>query len=403
MNTQPDSWPGSARSRTLAGGLAGVAIAGFAALTALNLRYAGWSAVAKDSSSVLLVGCFVGLGTLLALRRPANPIGWLLTAGGLEYLLGQAAGDFARHALTAGHPTATARLAATFAYGGWPLGVLCSVGLPLVLFPGGRLASPRWRGVFVAMVAACPLAMVGAALTTVPFVGPANPAVQMVSPWGVVGTPADAVSALGKLSLETMILVAAIGIVVRFRSASGAERQQLRWILTGAVLATAGIVSHPIGTQVLGLRNGAVDVVSAVGTGCLPVSIAIAILRYRLYDLDRIVSRTVSYATVTGLLIAVYVGLVTAVSRLTPTSSSLGVAGSTLAVAALFQPLRRRVQNVVNRRFNRSRYDAARTVEAFTVRLREQVDLESISADMLAVVRQTVQPATASLWLRQPA
>jgi len=145
------------------------------------------------------------------------------------------------------------------------------------------------------------------------------------------------------------------------------------------------------------------SVLAATMLAGLPVAIGVAILRYRLYDIDRIVSRTVGYGVVTGLLVGVYVGLVTGVSRLTPGGSSLAVAASTLAVAALFQPVRRRVQSVVDRRFNRSRYDAARTIDAYSARLREQVDLDSVHRDLLAVVRGTMQPASVGLWLREPA
>ena len=138
----------------------------------------------------------------------------------------------------------------------------------------------------------------------------------------------------------------------------------------------------------------------ALGLSCLPLSLTVAVLRYRLYDLERVVSRTVSYAAVTGLLIATYVALVTGVSRLTPSGSSLAVAGSTLAVAALFQPLRRRVQHTVDRRFNRARFDADRTVDDFRRTLREQVDLEVVRGELLEVAQQTMQPVSAGLWLR---
>ena len=167
----------------------------------------------------------------------------------------------------------------------------------------------------------------------------------------------------------------------------------------GGVLATASATLDKALGQV---PVGVFDAMVVVGIACVPASFTVAILRYRLYDLDRIVSRTVSYAAVTGLLLATYVVVVTTVSRLTPGGSSLAVAASTLAVAALFQPVRRRMQDLVDRRFNRSRYDAARTVEAFRTRLRSQVDLDTVRADLLTVTRDTMQPTAAALWLRPP-
>jgi len=153
----------------------------------------------------------------------------------------------------------------------------------------------------------------------------------------------------------------------------------------------------------LGLPELLINTLVVVGIGCVPLSITVAVLRFRLYDLDRVVSRTVTYGAVTGLLLAVYVGLVTAVSRLTPSGSSLAVASSTLAVAALFQPVRRRVQLAVDRRFNRARYDADRTVDVFRRRLREEVDLDAVRTELLAVAQQTLQPASSALWLRDTA
>jgi len=403
MTELQECWPGSPRSRALAWGLAGVSVLGFGAVWALDLRRFGWSAVGTNLlSGVMLVVFFVGLGTLLSLRQPANPIGWLLTAAGMTWLVSGAASDFAKHAVAKDHVTVAAQLAAALDANIWPLGVLCAVGLPLLLFPAGRLRSNRWRWVFGTMVADCLLLLVVLAVTPGRVVTPTNAAGSLVNPWGVerLGTVASVATNVGLPLFLLTILAAVVGVIARFRAASGAERLQLRWVLTGAALAISGILTVYLGGLVLGLSPGVTNVAVSAGIGCLPLSFTVAILRYRLYDLDRIVSRTVSYAIVSGLLVAAYVGLVTAVSRLTPSGNSLAVAASTLAVAALFRPLRRRVQAAVDRRFNRSRYDSARTVENFSLRLREQVDLDSVRADLLAVVHDTVQPATASLWLR---
>ncbi|MDP9219724.1 MAG: hypothetical protein M3P23_04195 [Actinomycetota bacterium] len=406
MTSPPSPWPGSARSRVLAWALAALASLGFVVLVVLNLRHDGLAAFSANlASGVLLVGTFVSLGTLLALRQPANPIGWLMTAGGLTWLSSEAAVDYATYALADGHATRAAALAASYDANIWPVGVTCAVGLPLLLFPAGRTRSPRWLWVLRVMIAACVVLVVASALMPGTLDTPTSAATAtLLNPLGVPLLKPALTLAIN-LSLPVFMLAtltAVVGVIARFRSAAGLERQQLRWVLTGAVLAISGMLLVYLSGVLLHLSPGAVNVVVTVGLGCLPVSLTIAILRYRLYDLDRIVSRTVSYAAVSGVLIATYVGLVTGVSRLIPDNSrSLAVAASTLAVAALLQPLRRRMQAVVDRRFNRSRYNASRTVEAFSARLREQVDLAALEVDLLTVVRESMQPASAALWLRR--
>ncbi|MDQ6650069.1 MAG: hypothetical protein M3Z02_08145, partial [Actinomycetota bacterium] len=185
-------------------------------------------------------------------------------------------------------------------------------------------------------------------------------------------------------------------LVRRFHRARGTERAQVKWFAFGGLATIVEIA----GATALDLRGGLDALSQLVIVSTLPAAIGVAILRYRLYDIDRIVSRTVGYALVTGLLVVVYVSSVTVVTRLTPSGNSLAVAASTLAVAALFQPVRRRVQAGVDRRFNRSRYDAARTIDAFSARLREQVDLDTLASDLISVVRRTMQPASAGVWLR---
>jgi hypothetical protein len=192
-------------------------------------------------------------------------------------------------------------------------------------------------------------------------------------------------------------VAAGVCVVLRFRSSRGVERQQLRWVAAGAAGAVAGLVLSAPG--VFGLLPIATSDLVYAAVLCPPVAIAVAVLRYRLWDLDRLISRTVTYALVTALLVVPYLLILPAATRLAEGSGSLAVAAATLAVAALFQPLRRRVQDRVDRRFNRRRYDAARTLEAFTVRLRDQVDMDTLTAELLAVVEETVQPTRASLWL----
>ena len=176
------------------------------------------------------------------------------------------------------------------------------------------------------------------------------------------------------------------------------ERQQLRWVAAGAAAAVAGLMGGAAAPQDTALAS-----VLYASVLCVPVAVAVAVLRYRLWDLDRLVTRTVTYAVVTALLVLPYLAIVAAIPRLAEGSGSLAVAAATLAAAALFQPLRRRVQDLVDRRFNRRRYDAARTLDAFAARLRDQVDLDALEGELLAVVDQTMQPARSTLWLRPPA
>jgi peptidoglycan/LPS O-acetylase OafA/YrhL len=197
------------------------------------------------------------------------------------------------------------------------------------------------------------------------------------------------------------LVVAAASLVVRFRRARGIERQQLRWVVLATVLVALLTV-----VNLAALALGAYALAPLVGglnPPILSAAIGAAILRYRLYDLDRIISRALAYGLLTVLLGGGYAGVVLGLGQLLGRDSSLVVAGATLAVAALFQPARRRIQRQVDRRFNRRRYDAARTIAAFSGRLREQVDLETLTAELLAVVEQTMQPTRASLWLRLPA
>jgi len=194
------------------------------------------------------------------------------------------------------------------------------------------------------------------------------------------------------------VIATLAALVRRLWTARGVERQQLKWVAFAAAVAFIEL----LGSVRISAHTGLIAALQFTAFATLPVAMGVAILRYRLYDIDRIVSRTVSYAVITGLLGAVYFGLIALTTRMIHTDDAVVVAGSTLAVAAMFQPLRRRVQTGVDRRFNRARFDAGRTIEAFSGRLREHVDLASVEADMLAVVRRTMQPVAVGLWLRGP-
>jgi hypothetical protein len=242
-------------------------------------------------------------------------------------------------------------------------------------------------------VAAAVLVVVGAGLTPARLEDP-----PIANPFGLAG-PAGAVAAVlantGSLLWAASMAAALACVVLRFRSSRGVERQQLRWVAAGAAAAVTGLLAGAAAPE-----GSAISSILFAMVLWIPLGVAVAVLRYRLWDLDRLVSRTVTYAVVTALLVIPYLLIVPAAGRLAQGSGSLAVAAATLAAAAAFAPLRRRVQALVDRRFNRRRHDAGRIIEAFSVRLRDQVDLDALNAELLAVVDQTMQPEGASLWLR---
>jgi MFS family permease len=271
--------------------------------------------------------------------------------------------------------------------------------LVMLLFPTGHLPSRRWRPVVWAMVAATAAVVVATALTP----GPVEYFPGLQNPLGLAGAGPvlDPVVEVGFLVMVAGVFAAAGSLIARWRRARGVERQQLKWLAYAAVMLVVAQVGASLLPRPLFL------LVSYTSALLFPVAVGIAVVRYRLYDIDRLINRTLVYGLLTTLLGAIYAGTVLVLGQVFGgvggKPPSWVVAGATLAVAALFQPARRRIQAVVDRRFNRRKYDAARTVEAFSVRLRDEVDLDALSAELLAVVDQTMQPTTLSLWLRPAA
>jgi hypothetical protein len=276
-----------------------------------------------------------------------------------------------------------------------PLGAM----LVMLLFPTGHLPSRRWRPVVWATVAATAAVVVATALTP----GPVEYFPGLQNPLGLAGAGPvlDLVVEVGFLVMVAGVFAAAGSLIARWRRARGVERQQLKWLAYAAVMLVIAQVGASLLPRPLFL------LVSYTSALLFPVAVGIAVVRYRLYEIDRLINRTLVYGLLTTLLGAIYAGTVLVLGQVFGgvggKPPSWVVAAATLAVAALFQPARRRIQAVVDRRFNRSKYDAAKTVEAFSIRLRDEVDLDALSAELLAVVDQTMQPTTASLWLRQPA
>jgi hypothetical protein len=276
---------------------------------------------------------------------------------------------------------------------------LAAVGFVLLLTPTGSPPSPRWRG--WARVSAVAVAVTLVAAVVAP--GSLDPLAQYVSgPMDpqVYGGALRVANQLALLVGVLTVLAGAGSLVVRFRHARGTERQQLKWVALAAALTGLAMLAAAVLIAAGEVNLGAWA--SVFGVAFLPVATGAAILRYRLYDVDRIVSRTLAYGLLTVLLGLGYAAVVLGLGRLLPQGSSLAVAAATLAMAAVFQPARRRVQQAVDRRFNRRRHDAARIIEGFGSHLRDQVDLDTLTSEVLAVAEQTMQPTRASLWLGPP-
>ncbi len=336
------------------------------------------------------------VGAVLASRRPRHPVGWLLLALGLSVSSSGLADGYARYGVVA-RPGAlpAARWVAIYSPATLFMALAC-IGFVLLLTPSGSLPSPRWRW-WARVAAAAPVVFL-AGLTFGSFrIPPYQSVINPLAVAALAGALGVATSVAFSITVSALA-VGAVSLVVRFRHARGVERQQLRWLAFAATLMGVGAV-----VVLAGMAVGATAVplfAAGVCMAILPLATGATILRYRLYDLDRIISRTLGYGLLTLLLGGGYAGVVLGLGQLLGQGSSLVVAGATLAMAAAFQPARRRVQATVDRRFSRRRYDAARTIEAFSARLRQQLDLDALSAELVAVVDQTMQPTRVSLWLR---
>ncbi|HEY6589590.1 MAG TPA: hypothetical protein VI751_00950 [Actinomycetota bacterium] len=394
-------WPG-----WLAWGLWGLAVLGLASVPWFDrlTRQAGRPELTQVNAStipyLLAIVVAATVGAVLASRLPRHPVGWLLLGVGLSVAGSGVADGYARYGLVARPGVLpAARWIAIYSPATNIIG-LALVGYVLLLTPTGSLPSPRWRW-WGRLAAAGPVAFV-AALTVGPglVIPPYDTVIDPVAIPALAGAVLVAIVAGFFLTVAGLV-VGAGSLVARFRRARGVERQQLRWLALAAALTGAGAAVVGVG---MAMGATAVPLFAAgVCLALLPLATGAAILRYRLDDLDRIVSRTVAYGLLTVLLGLGYAVVVLGLGRLLPEGSSLVVAAATLAVAAVFQPLRRRIQQAVDRRFNRRRHDAGRIIEAFGARLRDQVDLDTLTAEVLAVVDQTMAPTRASLWLRPPA
>ena len=283
---------------------------------------------------------------------------------------------------------------------GRPASVL--LGLAILLFPDGRLPSPRWRPVLWSYLAV--VACYAGSTYALAVIALAARHVRVDSGGGLTAVSSATFYWLIFPVLVVFWLSFVAAQVLSWRRSPGERRQQLKWLLSGAaVLAVSQVIFQPILALYPHLSQVqlVVGFLLGLGAAALPASMAVAIMKYRLYDIDRIISRTLSYAIVTGLLIGVYAGLVLLATQVLRFRTPVAVAAATLAAAALFNPLRQRVQRTVDRRFNRARYDADKTVAAFAARLKDAVDLDTVQADLAGVVHQALEPAHVSVWMSQ--
>jgi len=350
------------------------------------------------------------VGFVVARRQPGNPLGWMLLALVALLLLSGVGADYAWLSYQVGHHLPLA-VVGVFLAPGW---VWLFVTLPLVilLFPDGRLPSPRWRPVLWAYLAIAASWLVSIYAVTVQAIAAGEIHLVAGGDLRAVDDPAGSSAWLGSVEglilpvLAMFWLAFVAGQVLAWRRADGERRQQLKWLMSGAAVCGAAlaitVVMSTLDTSASPAVQAVIDV-ATIGIAALPASIGVAILKYRLYDIDRIISRTLGYAIVTGLLVGLYAGLVQLATRVLSFHSSVAVAASTLAAAALFNPLRRRVQLMVDRRFNRARYDADRTVAAFAARLKDAVDLDSVRDDLAGVVQDALEPVHVSVWVSRGA
>jgi hypothetical protein len=337
---------------------------------------------------------FMIVGALIVAHRPSNAIGWIFSAIGLLAFTALLAVEYATYAYVTRPGSLPGAILAAW-YGSWPWYPAIALALiftPL-LFPTGRLLSPRWRPIaWLAGTTTAALMVLGA---LGPELDLATADHRIANPIGVawVKNSEETVDTTVSVLLVISGLAAAGSLVLRFRRSRGEERQQLKWFTYAVALLPLFVLPSTGGSFL-----------TAVPLVLLPVAVGIAILRYRLYDIDRLINRTLVYGLLSALLASVYAGTVLVLGQVFggvgKDPSSWAVAGATLAVAAVFQPARRRIQALVDRRFNRRKYDAAKTVEAFSTRLRDELDLDTLSAELLAVVDRTMQPTQAWLWLR---
>ena len=385
--------------------LAGLSLVALVAVFALEILsdQISWSSsdIANSVSFVTFVLAFTAVGVVVARREPRNPMGWLLIGVALAIEMLNVGTNYAYLDYTVHHGTLPLGEVAALLTASYQA-LIVLVPLIILLFPDGRLGS-RWRWPLWAYLALC-IVVIGAGTLSVavadfslrtPVDGSGN-LVGLNHPRGGNAWLVPAQFGFGA-AVVALVIASIVHQLRRYSRASGERRQQLKSLAAGSVV---GVVCLTISGALGGGSTVAGSVLFTVGLASMPLSIGVGILRYRLYEIDRLISRTLSYAILTALLVGTFLGLVALTTNTLAFSGRVGVAASTLAAAALFNPLRIRIQRLVNRRFNRARYDAEAIVAAFTTRLRDAVEIDAIRNDLLDAVNHAVQPTHASVWIK---
>ncbi len=373
-----------------------------ALLLRLSIGHAGTSTsdLANTGAGVAFVLAFTLVGVVVARREPHNPIGWVLIALVLSVAAGTLAPTYARLDYVNHHGSLPLGQLAVLLSPAWEYAFVL-MPLVILLFPDGHVGR-AWRWplrVYAVLALAVVAGTISVAVAAFGLRVPVDASGNLVGLNDPHGANAwfGPVQALGLGACFVLVIAAVIYQVRRFRHADGERRQQLKCLATGAGVCVACIALN----SATGGGSGLVgDLTFSVGLAALPLSIGLGILKYRLYEIDRLISRTLSYAILTALLVGTFIGLVALCTDTLAISGRIGVAASTLAAAALFNPLRKRIQHLVDRRFNRARYDAEATVAAFSARLRDAVELDTIRVELLDTVNRVVQPTHASVWIK---
>ena len=370
------------------------------ALLAASIPLAGLAqqlTLGNDGGRTVVLAAYVVVGVVVARREPRNPIGWMLLVFPLLEAVSSDGGKYAVYRFVLDHhrlPLAAVAVVLQTLY----VPAFALFPMVIVLFPDGRLGARRWRVALRAYIAivACVMAEIsGQAINAVIHHDVRLDSTGYMSTPFLTGHVVQAAQLLAALGIAGILFGFVVHQFVNWRHATGDRRQQFKWLAAGAGTAVACFIGSflfsSIGNDLL------------FGLAALPLSIGVGILKYRLYDIDRLISRTLSYTIVTGVLAGIYVGIVVLTTDVLSFSSPVAVTASTLVAAALFNPIRRRAQHAVDRRFNRKGYDADATVAAFSARLRDAVDLNTVRADLLAVVGRTVEPTYVSIWINERA
>jgi hypothetical protein len=377
-----------------------IALSRAASSTAPDLPFGGETNDASVVANLVTLLTFSVVGAIIASRHPRNTIGWLFCSVGVTIGLNSFAGDYAEYWLAGGTSMKSlAETAAWFSSWAWILLTYVPTTFLLLLFPDGRLPSPRWRPVAWGAALGIAGSVAGYALEA----GPLEDFPQIANPYGIDGPIVGMVGVAGSIVAAGSLVASAISLIVRMRSAGSEQRQQIKWLAYGGTVVVGTICVSGL----INLWNVPVGiVVGNVALLGLPVFTGIAIVKHHLYDIDLLINRTLVYGSLTTMLVVVYVGGIVLSQRvfvgLTGQEElpQLAIVASTLMIAALFAPLRRRIQATIDRRFYRRKYDSAKMLSVFSARLRDETDLGTLSDDLVGVVKETMQPEHVTLWLR---